>query len=69
MRREENDCVGCLLPCLGRYCPYRCVEHIYCDNCGEEIHEDTMFTEFNEEYCLACASELGLIEEDEEYDV
>ena len=39
MRKEENDCVSCPagIPCLGKSCPIRRVEHIDCDNCGDEI--------------------------------
>lgn len=36
MSRElENQCVDCGLPCLGISCPYRKVEMIYCDLCGD----------------------------------
>lgn len=51
MRRTENDCVDCGLPCLGRACPYMKVEHFYCDECGDE----TQLYDFDgQELCLEC---------------
>lgn len=68
MRREENDCVSCPagVPCLGRSCPMTHVEHIYCDNCGDEIDPDYVIESEGCDYCYECASELGLLEEEEE---
>lgn len=51
MRRLENDCVDCGMPCIGNSCPYRNVEHLYCDECGDE----TQLYEFDgEELCIDC---------------
>lgn len=51
MKRVENDCVGCELPCLGYSCPYRNVIHFYCDDCGDE----KQLYEFDgEELCIDC---------------
>ena len=51
MRKIENDCVGCDLPCWGDSCPYKNVEHFYCDECGEE----TVLYEYEgAELCLDC---------------
>ena len=36
MVRIENDCVGCDLPCISS-CPYREVEHYYCDECKGDV--------------------------------
>ena len=36
MQRVENDCVGCVLPCLGASCPHRESIRYYCDDCGDE---------------------------------
>ena len=35
MKKVENECVGCNLPCV-RYCQYRNVTRYYCDECGRE---------------------------------
>lgn len=51
MKRVENDCVDCGLPCFGDTCPHRNVTHYYCDNCGDE----TQLYEFDgEELCIDC---------------
>ena len=51
MKRVENDCVGCELPCLGDSCQYLNVIHFYCDDCGDE----TQLYEFDgEELCIDC---------------
>lgn len=51
MRRLENDCVDCGMPCIGDSCPYRNVIHFYCDDCGDE----TQLYEFEgEELCIDC---------------
>ena len=36
MKKIENECVGCGLPCLGDGCPNRNVARFYCDECEEE---------------------------------
>lgn len=51
MKRVENDCVGCELPCLGDSCPYRNAEHLYCDECGDETQ---LYKFEGEELCLRC---------------
>lgn len=54
MKRTENECVNCGLPCLGMGCPYANVTRFYCDKCGEE--EQLYY--FNDgEYCLNCIEE------------
>lgn len=57
MTRTENNCVGCATenyPCVGDNCPYRNVEHYYCDKCGSEapIHNFD-----DEELCKDCIME------------
>ncbi len=58
MRRIEDDCVGCSPPldCLGRFCPYRNAEHIYCDLCGEE--ESNLYEYKGEELCEGCVNSI-----------
>ena len=51
MRRIENDCVDCGLPCLGDSCPYRNVPHFYCDRCGAE---EKLYYFEDEELCEDC---------------
>ena len=51
MKRIENECVDCGLPCLGDRCPNRNVERFYCDNCGEE---ETLYEFEGEELCIDC---------------
>lgn len=67
MRKEENDCVSCPagIPCLGKSCPIRRVERIYCDNCGDEIDPDYVVEIDGYDYCYDCAEELKLLEEEE----
>lgn len=36
MKKIENECIDCGLPCLGSACPYRNVVRFYCDKCGKE---------------------------------
>ena len=51
MKKIENECVGCDLPCLGNSCPNRNVVRFYCDKCGEEA----MLYKYNdEELCQDC---------------
>ena len=54
MKRTENHCVDCGLPCLGRSCPYSHVTVYYCDICGDEGAE---YTIDGEDYCEECAKE------------
>lgn len=51
MKKTENDCVDCGLPCIGYYCPYRNVTHFYCDDCGEE---EQLYEFDGEELCIDC---------------
>lgn len=51
MRRLENDCVDCGMPCIGYSCPYRNVTHFYCDDCGEE---EQLYEFDGEELCIDC---------------
>ena len=51
MKKIENDCVECGLPCLGNGCPYRNVSHYYCDRCG---CEDKLYYYDGEEICQEC---------------
>lgn len=65
MTRIENDCVGCPdgLPCMGNRCPYRNVEHTYCDRCGDDV---PMIYKFNGmELCKECIEEIAGSEEEE----
>ena len=58
MKRIENECVGCTdvgLHCLGNSCPYRNVEHHYCDACGEE---DELYDFDGEELCIECIKDI-----------
>ena len=50
MRRIENQCVDCGLPCYG--CSYSHVEVRYCDECGTEGAEYVMD---NDDLCEDCA--------------
>ena len=53
MRKMEDDCVECGLPCIGRGCPYHGKHlHIYCDKCGEE--GEKMYSVDGEDYCEGC---------------
>ena len=54
MRKIENDCVDCGLPCLGEGCPYRNVPHYYCDKCGDEA---PLYHYDGEELCINCIEE------------
>lgn len=36
MKKIENECVDCGLPCMGDSCPYKNVERHYCDDCGDD---------------------------------
>ena len=36
MKKVQNDCVACGLPCYGSSCPFVNVVHFFCDECGEE---------------------------------
>lgn len=51
MKRYENECVDCGLPCLGSSCPNRNVLRYYCDECGEE---ETLYHYDDSELCIYC---------------
>lgn len=51
MRKTENECVSCGLPCLGNSCPYRNVTRLYCDDCKEET--DLYYFD-GDELCIDC---------------
>ena len=51
MKKIENECVDCGLPCLGNSCKYRNVVRFYCDRCGEE---ETLYRYGDEELCQYC---------------
>lgn len=52
MRKIENHCVDCGLPCLGSSCPYVNVPVDYCDICGTNYADYRME---GEDYCRDCA--------------
>lgn len=47
----EDECVDCVLPCLGSTCPKLNVKHYYCDDCGCE--EDLYYFD-GEMLCSGC---------------
>ena len=51
MKRLENECVDCGLPCLGNSCPNRNVPRFYCDECGDEAQ---LYDFDGEELCIDC---------------
>lgn len=51
MKRIENECVDCGLPCLGDSCPNRNVTRYYCDHCGSE---EKLYHYDNNELCEEC---------------
>lgn len=51
MKRIEDHCVDCGLPCLGNSCPHRNVTCYYCDDCDVE---DTLYEFDGEELCIDC---------------
>lgn len=51
MKRLENECVDCGLPCLGKSCPNRNVSRFYCDECGDEAQ---LYDFDGEELCISC---------------
>lgn len=55
MKKIENECVCCGLPCLGSSCPNQNVVRYYCDRCGEE---DDLYYFNDEELCIYCIKKL-----------
>lgn len=51
MKRIEDECVSCGLPCPGSSCPNKNVLRYYCDYCGEE---DKLYYYGNDEVCEEC---------------
>ena len=54
MKRIENECADCGLPCLGNSCPNRNVVRLYCDECNEE---KVLYHYDSEELCGDCILE------------
>ena len=64
MKKIENECVGCGLPCLSS-CKYRRVVRFYCDECGEE---ETLYHYDDSELCQECLiKKFEVVEGSEEY--
>lgn len=55
MKRLENECVCCDLPCIGNACPYMNVPRFYCDKCDDET---TLYEYEGQELCIDCIKEL-----------
>ena len=65
MKRIENECVDCGLPCLGNSCPYKNVVRFYCDRCGEE---EKLYHYYGEEICQDCLlKEFKVVEGTEDW--
>jgi hypothetical protein len=54
MKKIENHCVDCGLPCWGNSCPHRNVEVFYCDKCKDET---TLYYFEGRELCIHCIEE------------
>lgn len=54
MKKYEDECVSCGLPCLGSSCPNRNVPHYYCDKCKQEFEADELFITDDGDLCLDC---------------
>lgn len=71
MRKVENRCVDCGLPCLGSRCPNVNAVVYYCDNCGEEeaaeyrIDENELCRECAEKYLMSIFEDLPISEKAE----
>lgn len=58
MKRIENECVGCDIPCVD--CGRKRTPHWYCDKCDEE---KTLYDFEGRELCMDCIKEeLTVIE-------
>lgn len=55
MKRTENECVDCGLPCRYHACPYYRVTRFYCDRCGGET---TLYHFEGKELCIHCIESL-----------
>lgn len=60
MRKKENHCVDCGLPCLGSRCPNQNFEVCYCDKCNEEIPNNQIYEVEYLELCEDCLKEIFL---------
>lgn len=68
MRKIENHCVNCDLPCNSSVCSYRDVIVDYCDECEDEV---ARYRIENDDLCEHCAelrikeifSDLTLLEQ------
>jgi len=64
MRYEENQCVGCDLPCIGDACSYRHVVCVDCDFCGVPadctIEDNDLCTECAKKYLIDICSDMYL---------
>lgn len=51
MKKIENECINCGLPCIGDACRYRNVVRYYCDECG---YEEKLYHYNGKELCVDC---------------
>lgn len=58
MIRYQNDCCGCLLPCVD--CGRRKVPHLFCDECGEECELVYRISD-DEHICESCFSDRYIL--------
>lgn len=66
MKRIENECVDCALPCLGDSCPNRNVVRFYCDRCKDESYP--LYHYEGEEICAACLlKDFDMVEGSDEW--
>lgn len=70
MKRLENHCVDCGLPCMGLACPYYYVPVYYCDECGEDgavyhIEDQDLCAECAEHYLDSAFQDLSFTEKAE----
>lgn len=52
MKKIENDCCGCALPCID--CGRKRTPHYYCDRCGDETK---LYNFEDEQLCKNCLIE------------
>ncbi|WP_295250594.1 hypothetical protein [Ruminococcus sp.] len=74
MRKYENHCVDCELPCLGSSCPYVNVPVDYCDECGNDnaeyvIDGDDLCEDCAEKYLKEVFNDLTLSEKADAVDI